>query len=159
MNYWLFKSEPATFSIDDLAKAPKKTTMWDGVRNFQARNMLRDGISKGDEGFFYHSSGEPAGIVGIVRIVRPGYPDPTAFDPRHAHYDPPAKNGKGSRSDPQWYAVDVQLVRKFKRIITLDELREHYADKLAGLLILRPGNRLSVTPVAADDWKFIVNLE
>jgi len=159
MNYWLIKSEPETFSIGDLAKAPKKTTMWDGVRNFQARNMLRDSMKKGDEAFFYHSNGAPVGIAGIVRIVREGYPDPTAFDPRHPHYDPPAKNGKGSPADPQWYVVDVQLVRRFRRIITLDELRAHAAGPLAGLMILRRGNRLSVTPVAVGEWKFILNLE
>ena len=159
MNHWLIKSEPDTFSIDDLAKAPKKTTMWDGVRNFQARNMLRDEMKKGDEAFFYHSNGAPVGIAGIARIVREGYADPTAFDPRHPHYDPPAKNGKGTPADPQWYVVDVQLVRKFKRIITLDELRTHASDALAELLILRRGNRLSVTPVNSAEWNFIVKLE
>jgi predicted RNA-binding protein with PUA-like domain len=159
MNYWLLKTEPSTFSIDDLAKAAKKTTMWDGVRNFQARNMLRDQIGKGDHAFIYHSNGEPPGIAGIVRVARAGYPDPTAFDPRHPHYDPPRKNGKGSRQDPQWYAIDVQLVRKFKRIISLDELRQHQSGKLAGLLILRRGNRLSVTPVTKNDWDYILNLE
>ena len=159
MNHWLIKSEPDVFGIDDLAQAPKQTTMWDGVRNFQARNMLRDSMKKGDEAFFYHSNGAPVGIAGIVRVVREGYPDPTAFDPRHPHYDPPAKNGKGSPADPQWYVVDVQLVRKFKRIVTLDELRQHHEGALAELLILRRGNRLSVTPVTAGEWKFISNLE
>ncbi|MFI4891585.1 MAG: EVE domain-containing protein [Steroidobacterales bacterium] len=159
MNYWLLKSEPSTFSIDDLAKAPGKTTMWDGVRNFQARNMLRDQIKKGDQAFYYHSGGDLPGIAGIVGIARPGYPDPTAFDPEHPHYDAPRKNGKGSRQDPQWYAVDVRLIRKFKRIITLDELRRHQSTELAGLLILRRGNRLSVTPVAKKDWDFVLNLE
>ena len=159
MNHWLIKSEPEVFSIEALARAPKRTTMWDGVRNFQARNMLRDEMKKGDEAFFYHSNGEPVGIAGIVRVVREGYPDPTAFDPKHAHYDPPAKNGKGTPADPQWYAVDVQLVRRFRRVITLEELRQHASGALSGLLILRRGNRLSVTPVAAGEWKFIVNLE
>jgi predicted RNA-binding protein with PUA-like domain len=159
MNYWLLKSEPSTFSIDDLAQAPRKTTLWDGVRNFQARNMLRDQIKKGDQAFFYHSGDDQPGITGIVRIVRSGYPDPTAFDPEHAHYDAPRKNGKGLRQDPQWYGVDVRLVRKFKRIITLDELRLHQRGALEGLLILRRGNRLSVTPVARKEWDYILNLE
>ena len=159
MNYWLLKSEPSTFSIDDLAKAPKKTTMWDGVRNFQARNMLRDSISQGDQAFFYHSSGEPPGIAGIVSVVRAGYPDSTAFNPKHRHYDPPSANGKGTREDPQWFAVDVRLVRKFKRIIALDDLREHQSTALSGLTILRRGNRLSVTPVEKKDWDYILKLE
>jgi predicted RNA-binding protein with PUA-like domain len=159
MNYWLLKSEPSTFSIGDLAKAPKKTTMWDGVRNFQARNMLRDSIKKGDQAFFYHSSGEPPGIAGIVGVVRAGYPDPTAFDPAHPHYDAPSANGKGTREDPQWYAIDVRLVRKFKRIIGLDELRDHQSGALAQLTILRRGNRLSVTAVTKKDWDFIQKLE
>ncbi len=159
MNYWLLKSEPSTFSIDDLARAPGRTTMWDGVRNFQARNMLRDQIRKGDQAFFYHSGGDQPGIAGTVGVVRSGYPDPTAFDPDHPHYDAPQKNGKGTRRDPQWFAVDVRLARKFKRIITLDELRRHHSAELAGLLILRRGNRLSVTPVAKKEWDFILNLE
>ena len=159
MNYWLLKSEPSTFSIDDLAKAPKKTTMWDGVRNFQARNMLRDQIRKGDQAFFYHSSGEPPGVAGIVSMVRAGYPDPTAFDPKHPHYDPPSGNGKGTREDPQWFAVDVRLVRKFKRVIALDELRKYQSTALSGLTILRRGNRLSVTPVEKKDWDYILKLE
>ena len=159
MNYWLLKSEPSTFSIDDLAKVAKKTTMWDGVRNFQARNMLRDTMKKGDQAFFYHSSGEPPGIAGIVSIARAGYPDPTALDPAHPGYDPPSNNGKGTREDPQWYAVDVSLVRKFKRIIALDELRAHQSTALSGLIILRRGNRLSVTPVEKKDWDFILKLD
>src|ERR1700690_2586918 len=122
MNYWLFKSEPDTFSIDALAAAPKHTAAWDGVRNFQARNMLRDSIKKGDQAFFYHSSCDVPGIAGIVGVVREGYPDETAFDPKHDHYD--AWNDDKSKSrEPRWYVVDVKLVRKFKRIITLDELR------------------------------------
>jgi predicted RNA-binding protein with PUA-like domain len=159
MNYWLLKSEPSTFGIGDLARARNKTTMWDGVRNFQARNMLRDAIKEGDQAFFYHSSGEPPGIAGIVGVVREGYPDPTAFDPRHPHYDPPSANGKGTREDPQWYAIDVRLVRKFKHIIALDKLREHESGALAGLIILRRGNRLSVTSVTKKDWDFIQKLE
>ena len=154
INYWLFKSEPDTFSIDDLAAAAKKTSAWDGVRNFQARNMLRDGMKKGDLAFFYHSSCAVPGIAGIVRIVRGGYPDPTAFDPQHHHFDAGSK-----REEPRWFAVDVRLVRKFKRIITLDELRRYAAKELADLVILRRGNRLSVTPVTQREWDFVLTLE
>jgi predicted RNA-binding protein with PUA-like domain len=154
MNYWLFKSEPDSFSIDDLAAAPKHTSAWDGVRNFQARNMLRDSIKKGDEAFFYHSSCPVPGIAGIVDIVKGGYPDATAFDPKHHHYD------ADSNSDaPRWFVVDVKLRRKFSRIITLEELRAHSAKRLSDLVLLRRGNRLSVMPVAKKDWDFILTLE
>jgi predicted RNA-binding protein with PUA-like domain len=154
MNYWLLKSEPDTFSIEDLAALPKKTTAWDGVRNYQARNMLRDSIKKGDSAFFYHSSCAVPGIAGIVGVARAGYPDATAFDPKHHHFD-----AESDSNDPRWYVVDVKLVRKFSRIITLDELRKHAGDALEELLILRRGNRLSVTPVAKKDWDFILALE
>jgi predicted RNA-binding protein with PUA-like domain len=154
MNYWLLKSEPATFSIDDLAARPKKTTAWDGVRNYQARNMLRDSIKKGDAAFFYHSSCAIPGIAGIVSIVKGGYPDVTAFDPEHAHYD-----AESSPEQPRWYVVDVKLERKFAKIITLDELRKHAGSELADLLVLKRGNRLSVTPVTKKDWDFILSLE
>ena len=154
MNYWLFKSEPDTFSIDDLAAAPKHTAAWDGVRNFQARNMLRDSIKKGDEAFFYHSSCAVPGIAGIVSIVKGGYPDATASDPKHHHYDADSK-----RDEPRWFVVDVKLQRKFARIITLDELRAHAGKRLAEFVLLRRGNRLSVMPVAKKDWDFILTLE
>ena len=154
MNYWLFKSEPDTFSIDDLGKAPKQTTAWDGVRNYQARNMLRDSIKKGDLAFFYYSSCDVPGIAGIVSIAREGYPDVTAFDPKHHHYDPDSK-----KDAPSWYVVDVKFERKFKRIITLDELRKHADKKLKDFVLLRRGNRLSVMPVTKKDWDFILTLE
>jgi predicted RNA-binding protein with PUA-like domain len=154
MNYWLLKSEPATFSIDDLAALPKRTTAWDGVRNYQARNMLRDSIKKGDSAFFYHSSCDEPGIAGIVGVVRGGSPDATAFDPKHDHYD-----AESSVSDPRWYVIDVQLRRKFRHIITLDALRKHASGALADLAVLRRGNRLSVTPVTQKDWDFILTLE
>jgi predicted RNA-binding protein with PUA-like domain len=154
MNYWLFKSEPDSFSIDDLDAAPKHTSAWDGVRNFQARNMLRDSIKKGDRAFFYHSSCPVPGIAGIVSIVKGGYPDLTASDPKHHHYD------ADSHSDaPRWFVVDVKLQRKFSRIITLDELRAHAAKRLGDFVLLRRGNRLSVMPVAKKDWDFILTLE
>jgi predicted RNA-binding protein with PUA-like domain len=154
MNYWLFKSEPDSFSIDDLEAAPKQTSAWDGVRNFQARNMLRDSIKKGDRAFFYHSSCPVPGIAGIVSIVKGGYPDVTAFDPRHHHYDADSKSDA-----PRWFVVDVKLQRKLSRIITLDELRAHAAKRLGSLVLLRRGNRLSVMPVAKKDWDFILTLE
>ena len=154
MNHWLLKSEPDSFSIDALKAAPKQTSAWDGVRNFQARNMLRDSMKKGDQAFFYHSSCDVPGIAGIVSIVKDGYPDATAFDPKHHHYDPDSK-----ADAPRWYVVDVKLVRKFRRIITLDELRQHAAKKLKDFVLLRRGNRLSVMPVAKKDWEFILTLE
>jgi predicted RNA-binding protein with PUA-like domain len=154
MNHWLLKSEPASFSIDSLAAAPKQTTAWDGVRNFQARNMLRDSIKKGDRAFFYHSSCEVPGIVGIVSVVREAYPDATAFDPKHHHFDAGSK-----LEEPRWFVVDVKLLRKFKRVITLDELQKHAHKALAGLVILRRGNRLSVTPVSKKEWDFVLTLE
>ena len=154
MNHWLLKSEPDSFSIDALKLAPKHTTTWDGVRNFQARNMLRDSMKKGDLAFFYHSSCEVPGIAGIASIVKEGYPDKTAFDPKHHHYD------ADSREDaPRWFVVDVKLVRKFGRIITLDELRQHAAKALKDFVLLRRGNRLSVMPVSKKDWDFVLTLE
>jgi predicted RNA-binding protein with PUA-like domain len=154
MNHWLLKSEPATFSIDSLKAAPKQTSAWDGVRNFQARNMLRDSMKKGDLAFFYHSSCDVPGIAGIVSIVKEGYPDETAFDPKHHHYDSDSK-----QDAPRWFVVDVKLVRKFGRIITLDELRQHAAKRLKDFVLLRRGNRLSVMPVAKKDWEFVLTLE
>ena len=154
MNHWLFKSEPDTFGIDALAKAPKQTSAWDGVRNYQARNMLRDSIKKGDLAFFYHSSCDVPGIAGIVSITRDGYPDVTAFDPKHHHYDADSK-----QDSPRWYVVDVKLVRKLKRVITLDELRAHAGGALKDFVLLRRGNRLSVMPVSNKDWDFILTLE
>ncbi len=153
MSYWLMKSEPEVFGIDDLAKAKGKTTHWDGVRNFQARNFMRDGMRRGDHAFFYHSNCEEPGIVGIVKIAREGYPDHTAFDAGDAHFDP------GSNPDkPRWYMVDVKLERKFRKCVTLAALREHESRALKGLALLKRGNRLSVTPVSAAHWKFILDL-
>jgi len=153
MRYWLMKTEPGSFSVEDLAAAPRRTTAWDGVRNYQARNMLRDEIARGDQAFLYYS-GEAPGIVAIMQIVREGYPDLTAFDRKHHHYDPGS-----DPNDPRWFMVDVQLKRRLARTITLEELRAHAAGELKGMLLLRPGNRLSVTPVASAHWKFILSLE
>ncbi len=154
MNYWLMKTEPSTFGVDDLAKKPKKTAMWDGVRNYQARNMLRDDFKKGDQAFIYHSSCDVPGIAGIAEVVRTAYPDPTAFDKKHDHYD-----AGSDRDNPRWVVVDVQLKRRLKRVITLDELRQHESRELDGMLLLKRGNRLSITPLSAAHWKFILTLE
>jgi predicted RNA-binding protein with PUA-like domain len=151
-NYWLMKSEPGEFSIDDLSVRPSKTEPWDGVRNYQARNMIRDEMKPGDEAFFYHSACKEPGIVGIVRIAGDAYPDPTAFDPEDKHYDP-----KSDRENPRWFLVDVEFVRKLKRTISLSELKEH--DALADMVLLRRGNRLSVMPVSDDHWRYILALE
>lgn len=153
MKHWLMKSEPSVFSIDTLAKAPRKTTCWDGVRNYQARNMLRDEMKRGDQAFFYHSNCEEPGIAGIVEIVREGYPDHTAFDPDDAHFDP-----KSDPDEPRWFMVDVKLVRKFERVVTLRELRAHANAKLSGFQLLARGNRLSVMPVTRAHWQFVLSL-
>jgi predicted RNA-binding protein with PUA-like domain len=152
--HWLMKSEPDTFSIDDLAKAPKKTTFWDGVRNYQARGFMRDQMSVGDLAFFYHSNTEEPAIAGIVKVVKAGYPDHTAFDKNDAHYDPDSDPDK-----PRWYMVDVKFERKLESPITLATLRKHSSGALEGLSLLQRGNRLSITPVSAAHWKFILSLE
>lgn len=153
MNHWLFKSEPETFSVGDLAKAKNRTTGWEGVRNYQARNLLRDDVKVGDLGFFYHSSCEVPGIVGVVKVVRAGYPDPTQWDPSSEYFDP-----KSDRSAPRWISVDVQLERVVEPIVALDELRAHENRELKNMLVLKRGNRLSVTPVTNDEWQFILSL-
>ncbi len=154
MNYWLMKSEPGEFGIDDLRKRPRKTEPWDGVRNYQARNMMRDEMQLGDRAFFYHSACEVPGVVGIVEIASAPYADPTAFDPADRHYDP-----KSDPDNPRWFLVDVKFVRKLKRTIALSELRAFAETRLDGLALLRRGNRLSVMPVAKKHWDFILGLE
>jgi predicted RNA-binding protein with PUA-like domain len=153
MRYWLMKTEPETFGVEHLAAA-RGTSPWDGVRNFQARNMLRDEMRRGDEAFLYHSSCAVPGIAAIMRITRQGYPDPTAFDRKHHHYDADSDPG-----NPRWFMVDVQLQRRLARIITLEELRRHAGRELKGMVLLRAGNRLSITPVEEAHWKFILTLE
>ena len=148
------KTEPTSFSVDDLERAPDKTTAWDGVRNYQARNMLRDQMKIGDQAFLYYSNCDDPGIVAVVEIVEEGYPDPTAFERKHHHYD-----AQSDPENPRWFLVDVQLKRRLDRTITLKELREHESKRLDGMMILRPGNRLSVTPVSVAHWKFILSLE
>jgi len=152
MKYWLMKSEPDVFGIDDLKNAPGMTEPWDGVRNYQARNMMRDDMKKGDLAFLYHSNCKEPGIAGIMEIVREGYPDITAFDPDAKYFDP-----KSDPANPRWYRVDVRYVRKLKRIITLSELKEH--SEVAGLPLVRRGNRLSIMPVNRQQWEYILTLE
>ena len=154
MNYWLMKSEPDVFGIDDLKNRPGRTEPWDGVRNYQARNMMRDQMKRGDLAFFYHSNCDDPGIVGIMTVAREGYPDHTAFDPQAKYYDP-----KSDPGNPRWYMVDVRYKRKLTRTITLQELKQYGGGPLADMPLLRKGNRLSVMPVTAGQWDFILGLE
>ena len=149
--YWLMKSEPSVFSIDDLARAKSQTTRWDGVRNFQARNFLRDDIAVGDGVLFYHSSADPPAVAGTAIVVRAGYPDPTQFDRGDSHHDPDS-----SPDDPRWYAVDIKFASKFAQPVTLPELRATPA--LNDMVLLRRGSRLSVQPVAPEEWKLIARM-
>ena len=150
MNHWLMKSEPDAFSIDDLKR--KKREPWDGVRNYQARNFMRDGMRPGDKVFFYHSNCAVPGIVGIAEVATDAYPDPSQFDPKSKYFD-----AGSSRDNPRWMLVDVKFVKKLKRTISLDELKGDPA--LEGMALLRKGNRLSVMPVDAAHWKYILTLE
>jgi predicted RNA-binding protein with PUA-like domain len=150
MNYWLMKSEPAQFSIEDLASRPQKTEPWNGVRNYQARNFMRS-MQLNDLAFFYHSNCTNAGIVGIMQIINTAYADNTAFDAEHIHYDP-----KSSPDNPRWFMVDVQFVEQFSRTITLQELKTYH--QLADFTLLQRGNRLSVIPVNEAQWNFITGL-
>ncbi len=149
LNHWLMKVEPDSYSIDDLAR--DKKTRWEGVRNYQARNFLRDSIKKRDLVFFYHSNADPSGIAGIAEVVREGYPDPSAFDPKDVHYDP-----KSKRDDPTWYVVDIAFVEKFKRLIPLQEMKG--IPGLEKMLVLQRGQRLSVQPVTPKEWEIVRRL-
>ena len=150
MAYWLMKSEPSVFGIDDLKKKPKQTSHWDGVRNYQARNFMRDQMRIGDRAFFYHSSCPEPGIAGIVEITAQAYPDAAQFDRKSPYFD-----AKATREAPRWVSVDVTLVDKF-RYVSLAELRKHAG--LARMRILQRGNRLSVTPVDPAEWAFVAKL-
>jgi len=150
MQHWLMKSEPDVFSIDDLAKQPRKTEPWTGVRNYQARNFMRDEMRVGDYVLFYHSSCPQPGIAGIAKVSKEAYPDETQFDPESEYYD-----SKATRDNPRWFNVDVTLVRK-TRLLGLQELRSH--PELADMHLLRRGNRLSIMPVSQAEWSFIQNL-
>lgn len=151
MKYWLMKSEPTAFSIDDLAKAPKKTTYWDGVRNYQARNFMRDEMKIGDQVLYYHSNTKPAGVVGVCEVVKEGYPDFSAFDPEDKHYDP-----KSNSEKPTWIMVDIKLKKKFKTTVTLTEIKEN--KKLQDMKLVQRGNRLSVMPVAKKEFDEILKM-
>ena len=150
MNYWLMKSEPSVFGIDDLARAPRQRTMWDGVRNYQARNFMRD-MHIADEVFFYHSNCAEPAIAGIMRVVREAYPDPTQFDENDPHFDL-----RSTQDAPRWSAVDLEFVERFGTMVALSKLRELTA--LKTMQILQRGNRLSVTPVSSEHWKRIRSL-
>ena len=151
MPYWLMKSEPSDFCIDDLMKCPKQTEPWDGIRNYQVRNTMRDDMKIGDQAFIYHSSCKEPGIVGIMEIVSQAYADPTAFDPVHKPFDP-----KSDPDNPRWLLVDVRFKEKFEKILTLTELRTNKS--LAAMRLLQRGCRLSITPVSQREWKAIVQM-
>lgn len=147
--FWLVKSEPSCFSIDDLAKSKNKTTYWDGVRNYQARNFMRDEMKKGDYVLFYHSNADPNAAVGYCEVVKEGYVDFTAFDPDDQHYDP-----KSKQDSPTWIMVDLKLKKKFKNIVPLAEIKEN--SKLQNMRLVQRGNRLSVMPVEKKEFDEIL---
>ncbi|GGO83224.1 DUF55 domain-containing protein [Marinobacterium nitratireducens] len=151
MNYWLFKTEPDVFGIDDLAQAPEQTARWDEIRNFQARNYLRDEIHAGDRVLIYHSSCRQVGIAGIAEVVGESYPDPGQFDPANALFD-----ARSSADAPRWFCVDVRLRRRFARIVPLKTLKQ--IPELVDMVLLRQG-RLSVQPVRPEEWRLIETLE
>ncbi len=149
--YWLFKSEPESFSFDDLAKAPRSRAAWDGVRNYQARNFLRDDVHVGDGVLFYHSSTQPPGVVGVARIVAEASVDPTQFDPRDDHFDP-----KSERDEPRWVQVGIEAAFQLEQLVPLEELRKDA--RLKGMALLQRGQRLSIQPVTAAEWKVVLEL-
>jgi len=151
MNYWLFKTEPENFSIQDLNKSKNQTTFWDGVRNYRARNILRDEIKKGDGILFYHSSTEPLAVMGYCEVVKEGYPDHTQFDPKNDHFDPKAK-----KESPTWFMVDIKLVKEFKTPVTLEHVRAN--PKLENITLIQRGNRLSVMPVSKNEFEEILKM-
>ncbi len=153
MSYWLMKTEPGTFGIDDLQTRPKQTEPWYGVRNYQARNMMRDQMKRGDKVFIYHSSCAEVGIAGIARVAREAYPDSSAFDPQSPYFD-----SKSDPDEPRWVMVDVKFERKFKCVILLQTLKEHAAE-LNDFALLRRGNRLSILPVSTAQWIHILSME
>ncbi len=146
--YWLIKSEPEVFSIDDFAKAKNQITHWDGVRNYQARNFIRDDMKRGDKVLFYHSNTEPNAIAGICEVVKEAYPDSSAFDSKDIHFDP-----KSKKDSPTWFMVDIKFVEKFGRVISLSEIKAN--KKLQKMRLIQPGNRLSVMPVTKEEFEEI----
>lgn len=149
MKYWLLKSEAALYSIDDLAKEKKQTTYWDGVRNYQARNFLRDKMKIGDQVIFYHSNSDPTGCAGVCEVVKESYLDFTAFDPADTHYDP-----KSRKESPTWFMVDIRLVKKFSKFIPLEEIKSN--QKLKMMTLIQRGNRLSVMPLSKAEFNELV---
>jgi len=149
--YWLFKSEPTAYSFADLMAETDQTAEWDGVRNYQVRNFMRDDMKVGDGILFYHSTAKPLAVVGLARIVGESYPDPTAFDPAEKHYDP-----KSKPEDPAWLMVDIQAEREFDRPVTLQEIKEN--PKLETMLLVKRGMRLSIQPVTQEEWDEVIAL-
>lgn len=149
--FWLFKSEPTAFSFQDLQRAPRRRTCWDGIRNYQARNLLRDEVQKGDGVLFYHSNAKPMAIVGIAKVVREAYPDPTAFDPDHAHFDP-----KSDPEAPAWLMVDIEVVQAVEPPLPREMLQKTAG--LEGMMLLQRGARLSIQPVRPQEWRTILAL-
>jgi predicted RNA-binding protein with PUA-like domain len=150
-NYWLFKSEPSEFSWDDIKRSKNQTTFWDGIRNYQARNFLRDEVKKGDGVLFYQSSTEPLAVVGYCEVVKEGYPDHTQFDKENNHYDE-----KADPKNPTWFMVDIKLVKEFKNFITLDSIKANL--KLKNMKLIQRGQRLSIQPVTKDEWDEILKM-
>jgi predicted RNA-binding protein with PUA-like domain len=150
-NFWLVKSEPDVFSIEDLKKSKNKTTSWDGVRNYQARNFLKNEMKVGDEVLFYHSNTEPPAVVGVCRVIKEGYADHTQFDPEDKHFFPSA-----DPKNPIWYMVDVQFVKKLKKPVTLSEIKANR--KLKNMKLVKRGNRLSVMPVHKEEFDEIIKM-
>lgn len=150
-NYWLFKSEPGEFSWDDLKNSKNQTTYWDGVRNYQARNFLRDEMKKGNGVLFYHSSTDPLAIIGICEIIKEGYPDHTQFDSKNDHFD-----SKATEDNPTWYMVDIKLVKEFKKPVTLDSIKSN--PKLKNMKLVQRGQRLSVMSVTKAEWDEILKM-
>lgn len=149
--YWLLKTEPDCFSIDDLQAAPGRISSWDGVRNYQARNILRDDVKAGDEALFYHSSANPTGVAGLCTIVRAGYPDHTAWDPTSEHFDP-----KAGPNNPIWYMIDVKFKKKLREVLPLSALK--HTPGLEQMMVVQRGSRLSVQPVTNEEWKIVLTL-
>ncbi len=151
MNYWLMKTEPDVYSMDDMLADKNQTTVWEGIRNYQARNFMRDGMKNGDQVLIYHSNAKPPGVIGIAEVVKEAYPDPFQFDEKSNYFDP-----KSSKDNPRWLAVDVKAVKKLDRLISLTELKE--IEALADMRLIQRGNRLSVMPVEKKEFDLIVAL-
>lgn len=151
MQYWLMKSEPDVFSIDDLRKSKNMTSGWDGVRNYQARNFMRDDMKKGDKVLFYHSNAKPPGVAGIAEVVKESHEDPSQFDPKSEYFEK-----RATKEKPVWYMVSVKFSEKFSRLISIQELKEH--KKLSDMILLQKGSRLSITPVSKAHFDYICKL-